>query len=173
MSVLSRIWSCILDTFYAIFLFWNIIFNTFQNISPTDGGTGMIASSSTFRPHPGRVIRDLFRQLHAVRHGTEALVYSHHPKEAAASSYLSIIMIMFGRIASGIPWFLLNCGVNVSVWHQVSHGRWMTLPFVLLLWGLYDSRIAELRGMLRSFSIKLHFENPSLRPSGLVWGEIP
>ena len=35
----------------------------------------MIASSSTFRPHPGRVIRDLLRQLHAVWHGTEALVY--------------------------------------------------------------------------------------------------
>ena len=30
------------------------------------GGTGMIASSSTFRPHPGRVIRDLFRLLDAV-----------------------------------------------------------------------------------------------------------
>ena len=26
----------------------------------------MIASSSTFCPHPGRVIRDLFRQLNAV-----------------------------------------------------------------------------------------------------------
>ena len=34
-------------------------------------GTGMIASSSTFCPHPGRVIMDLlFRLLHAVRHGT-------------------------------------------------------------------------------------------------------
>ena len=32
-------------------------------------GTRMIASSSTFRPHPGRVLRDLFRQLHAVWHG--------------------------------------------------------------------------------------------------------
>ena len=30
------------------------------------GGTGMIASSSTFRPHPGRVIKDLFRLLNAV-----------------------------------------------------------------------------------------------------------
>ena len=30
------------------------------------GDTGMIASSSTFRPHPGRVIRDLFRLLDAV-----------------------------------------------------------------------------------------------------------
>ena len=29
-------------------------------------GTGMIASSSTFRPHLGRVIRDLFRLLDAV-----------------------------------------------------------------------------------------------------------
>ena len=28
-------------------------------------GTGMIASSSTFCPHPGRVIRDLFRLLDA------------------------------------------------------------------------------------------------------------
>ena len=32
----------------------------------TRRGTGMIASSSTFRPHPGRVIRDLFRLLDAV-----------------------------------------------------------------------------------------------------------
>ena len=59
-------------------------------------GTGMIASSSTFRPHPGRVIRDMFRQLHDVWHGTEALVYSNHPMEAAAFSYLAII---FGQIA--------------------------------------------------------------------------
>ena len=29
-------------------------------------GTGMIASSSAFRPHPGRVIRDLSRLLNAV-----------------------------------------------------------------------------------------------------------
>ena len=54
-------------------------------------GTGMIASSSTFRPHPGRVIRDLSRQLHAACHGTEALVCSNQPREAAASSYLAII----------------------------------------------------------------------------------
>ena len=33
---------------------------------PEKWGTGMIASSSTFRPHPGRVIRDLFRLLDAV-----------------------------------------------------------------------------------------------------------
>ena len=73
----------------------------------------MIASSSTFRPNPVRVIRDPFRQLHAVWHGTEALVYSNHQNEAAASSYLAII---FGRIASGVhlapP---LNCGVNAAL----------------------------------------------------------
>ena len=37
--------------------------------SPTQAvarGTGMIASSSTFRPHLGRVITDLFRLLDAV-----------------------------------------------------------------------------------------------------------
>ena len=40
-----------------------------QNIilyPPKKRGTGMIASSSTFRPHPERVIRDLFRLLDAV-----------------------------------------------------------------------------------------------------------
>ena len=42
-------------------------------------GTGMIASSSTFCPHLGRVIRDLFRLLNAV-YGIEALVYSNHPR---------------------------------------------------------------------------------------------
>ena len=60
----------------------------------------MIANSSTFCPPSGRVIRDLFRQLHAVWHGTEALVYSNHPRDAAASLYLAMI---FGRIASGAP----------------------------------------------------------------------
>ena len=51
----------------------------------------MTVSSCTCRPHPGRVIRDLFHQLHAIRHGTEALAYSNYPREAAASSYLAII----------------------------------------------------------------------------------
>ena len=56
-------------------------------------GTEMIVSSCTCRPHPGRVFRDLFCQLHAIRHGTEAPVYSNHPREAAASSYLVINLI--------------------------------------------------------------------------------
>ena len=45
----------------------------------------MIASSSTFYTHPGKVIGDLLHLLHAVRYGTKALVYSNHPREAAAS----------------------------------------------------------------------------------------
>ena len=69
-------------------------------LSPRRRGTRMIASNSTFCPHPERVIRDLFSQLHAVWHGTEALVCSNHPREAAASSYVAII---FGQIASGYP----------------------------------------------------------------------
>ena len=71
-----------------------------HKLSDGNWGTGMIASSSTSRTNPGRVIRDLFRQLHAIRHGTKAQVYSNHPREASASSYLTII---FGRIASGVP----------------------------------------------------------------------
>ena len=78
-------------------------------------GTGIIASSSTFRAHPGRVIRDLFRQLHAVQHGAEALVYSNHPRKAAASSYMAII---FGRIASGVTWFLRSTAVPMQLSHQ-------------------------------------------------------
>ena len=75
----------------------------------------MIASSCTFRPHLGRFIRDLSRQLHAVWHGAEALVYSNHPREAAASSYLAII---FGQIASGVPWFLRSTAVLMQLSHQ-------------------------------------------------------
>ena len=79
-------------------------------------GTRMIANSSTFRHHPGRVIRDLFRLLGGcVRHCTEALVYSNHPRAAAASSYLAII---FGRIASGVPWFLRSTAEPMQHPHQ-------------------------------------------------------
>ena len=82
----------------------------------------MIASSSTFCPHPGRVIRDLFRQLHAVWHGMEAPVYSNHPREAAASSYLAIIL---GWIASGVPWFLRSTVVLMQF------SQLKLLPFVI------------------------------------------
>ena len=40
----------------------------------------------------------------------------------------------------------------------VSHGEWIELPFLLLLWGLSGPRIAELRKMPHSFSNKLHSE---------------
>ena len=86
-------------------------------------GTGMIASSSYFRPHPGRAIRDLFRQLHAIRHGTRALVCSNHRREAAASSYLAIF---FGRIASGVPWTSAQsrcqCSSRISAGAGVGRG---------------------------------------------------
>ena len=72
----------------------------------------MIASSSTFCTHPGKIIRDLFRQLHAVWHGTEALVYINHPREAAASSYLAII---FGWIVSGVPWIFRSTAVPMQL----------------------------------------------------------
>ena len=91
----------------------------------SDGGTGMIASSGTFLPpsgHPGMVIRDRFRQLHAVWHGTEALIYSNHPRKAAASLYLAII---FGWIASGVPWFILTNAVLMQLSHQC--WRWCRL----------------------------------------------
>ena len=71
-------------------------YDTYFNYSVL-GGTGMIASSSTFRPHP-------------VRHCTEALVYSNHPRAAAASSFLAIIL---GRIATTlVPW--LNSGADAA-----------------------------------------------------------
>ena len=127
-------------------------------------GNGMIANSSTFRPHPGRVIRDLFRQVHAVWNGTGTLVYSNHPRGAAAYSYLAII---FGRIASGVPWFLRSTTVLMQLSHQCwSYLEGVILPIVTL--GLSDPRIAELREMPRSSGIKVsgrlgmssHVQNP-------------
>ena len=51
-------------------------------------GTGMVASSSTFRLHlGGGVTRDLFRMLHAVLHGTKTLVYSKYTRAAATSTF--------------------------------------------------------------------------------------
>ena len=63
-----------LDVFSALCLVHFFVVKTidkfiqvsFRSKHGTYRGTGMIASSSTFRPHPGRVIRDLFRLLDAV-----------------------------------------------------------------------------------------------------------
>ena len=65
-----------------------------------------------------RVIRDLFHQLHAVLHGTETLVYSNHPSEAAASKYLATT---FAQIAGGVPWFLRSTVVPMQLPHQCRH----------------------------------------------------
>ena len=53
---------------YVILCILSYDFNTLPilHIDVHIWGTGMIASSSTFRPHPGRVIRDLLRLLNAV-----------------------------------------------------------------------------------------------------------
>ena len=61
-------------------------------------GTGMVASSSTFRAYLGRVFRDLceFHLLYTVWHGTDTLVYSDYSRETAVSMCLAIII---GRIA--------------------------------------------------------------------------
>ena len=44
------------------------------------------------------------------------------------------------------------------------------LSFLLLLWGLSDPRITELREMPQSFSIKLHSETQVSGRLGLSWG---
>ena len=45
---------------------WNTQDDIFYASVCLKGGTGMIASSSTFHPHLGSVIRELFRLLNAV-----------------------------------------------------------------------------------------------------------
>ena len=53
------------DRLSTIIYFYMIVSKMFISLI-LSGGTGIIASSSTFRPHPGRVIRDLLRLLNAV-----------------------------------------------------------------------------------------------------------
>ena len=72
---------------FSVGSFWNKIkslglstenvqvsYHTFISSLAGNRGTGVIASSRTFRPRPGRVIRDLLRQLHAAWH---AMVRKH------------------------------------------------------------------------------------------------
>ena len=68
-------------------------------------GTGMITRSSTFCLPSEEGLWYLSRLLHALLHGTEALVYSNHPREAAASTYL----------ASCVPWFLHSTAVSMQL----------------------------------------------------------
>ena len=120
----------------------------------------------------------MHRSRCCVRHCTEALVYSNHPRAAAASSYLAII---FRRIASGVPCFLRShrsqCSTRISAGADVGHGMngvtQRELSFLLLLWGLSDPRIAELRKMPRCFSIKLHSKTQVSVPLGMFGGRSP
>ena len=57
-------------------------------------GTEIASSTSTFRPHLGRVIKDLFYLLHDVLHSAVALVCSNF-KEGLA--------LIFERIANAYP----------------------------------------------------------------------
>ena len=49
----------------------------------------------------------------------------------------------------------------------------MELSFLLLLWGLSDPRIAELREMPRCFNIKLHSETQVSGRLGMSGGRSP
>ena len=115
------------------------------------------------------------------RHGMEALIYSNHPRETAASSYLAII---FGRIASGIPWFLRSTAVPMQLSHQCRCWCRPWLPQItgnkvfdirsltgdeLLLRGLSDPRIADLCGMPLNSALNC-IEKPKSRSSGHIWG---
>ena len=59
----------------------------------------------------------------------------------------------------------LSCGVNGVIQRDRS--------FLLLLWGLSDPRIAELREMPQSFSIKLHSETQVSSHLGMSGGISP
>ena len=72
--------------------------------------------------HLEQVPRDLFCLLNAERRGTEALVYRNHPREATASASLAII---FGRIASGVAWFLGSTAVPMQLPHQCKYLCWL------------------------------------------------
>ena len=62
---MPNIWQTVLDG-WTITIIQNVKFQGRMYPEIFFWGTGMIASSSTFRPHSGRVIRDLFRLLDAV-----------------------------------------------------------------------------------------------------------
>ena len=55
----------------------------------------------------------------------------------------------------------------------LSHGERMELPFLLLFWGLSHPRIADLREMPRSFSIKLQSETQVSGRLGMFEGRSP
>ena len=70
------------------------------------------------QPGGGGVIGDLFRMLHAVRHGTEALVHSDHPREAATSTCLVIIFVYIG---SDVPLLFCSAAVLMQLLYRCRH----------------------------------------------------
>ena len=86
------------------------------------GVLGWLLVVVLFAPIRGGSLEICFVCWMLLRHCTEALVYSNHPRAAAASSYLAII---FGRIASGVPWFLRSTAEPMQHSHQC--WRWCRL----------------------------------------------
>ena len=61
---------------------------------------------------------DLSRLLHVAPHGTESLVYNAYPGEAAAYTWLAIILWW---IASGVACFLHSIVVPMQLPYQCRH----------------------------------------------------
>ena len=79
------------------------------------GVLGWLLVVVLFAPIRGGSLGICFVCWMLLRHCTEALVHSTHPREAAASSYLAII---FGRIASGVARFLRSTAEPMQHPHQ-------------------------------------------------------
>ena len=76
-------------------------------------GTRMIYSSSTFCPHQGRVIRDLFRQLHSV------IVWYERTSLQPSSKGSCSLLVSGHNLWADCQWRtlfpLLNCGANAAL----------------------------------------------------------
>ena len=71
-------------------------------------GTGMIASSSTFRPHSGRVIRDLFRLLDAV-----TALYGSTSLQQSSKGSCSLLVSGY-NLRADCQWRTLVSGANAA-----------------------------------------------------------
>ena len=151
----------------------------------------MIASSSTFYPHPGRVIRDLL----PVRHGTEALVRLQQSSKGSCNLLVSGHNLWADcQLRTLVVAYIRSTAMPMQLSHQCRHccrpwlpkitgnrvfdirsrtGDDWSYPAQSLLWGLSDPRIAELCEMPRSFSVKLHSETQFSSCLGMAGGESP
>ena len=98
----------------AITQYWVWVYRADWDCIPV-GVLGWLLVVVLFAPIRGGSLGICFVCWMLLRHCTEALVYSNHPRAAAASSYLAII---FGRIASGVPWFLRSTAEPMQHPHQ-------------------------------------------------------